>query len=85
MRNSSPVLRGSRRKKWTSRQKVGKTDLTAEQLARLAAFRALVKFQRDQWAAMSPKERRDAERKWELVKKTINGDRAGYRAVFVDD
>jgi hypothetical protein len=62
-----------------------KLDLTPEQLARLAAFRAIVKFQREQWARMSPKERREADEKWELVKKTINDDRAGYRQVFVED
>ena len=31
------------------------------------------------------KEKREAEEKWELVKQSINADRAGYRQVFVDE
>jgi hypothetical protein len=78
---SSPA---STRKK-AAAKKAKKVDLAPEQLARLAAFRAVVKFQRDQWSRMSAQEKREAEEKWELVKKTINGDRAGYRQVFVDE
>ena len=78
-RHSSP------KKKVAAKNKTRKVELTPEQLARLAAFRATVKFQKEQWARMSPKERREADEKWELVKQTINDDRAGYRQVFVDD
>src|SRR5947209_623156 len=65
--------------------KAKRVELTSEQRARLAAFRATMKMQRDQWARMTVKEKREAEAKWELLKQTINGDRAGYRQVFVDD
>ena len=60
-----------------------KPPLTSGQAARLAAFRAVMKFQKEQWEQMSPKERREADEKWLLVKKSINADRAGDRQAFV--
>ena len=79
-RQPEPKMAAAARK-----NKTKKVRLTPEQRARLAAFRAVVKFQKAQWARMSAKERCEADEKWELVKKTINDDRAGYRQVFVDD
>jgi hypothetical protein len=59
--------------------------LTREQQKRLDAFRDFVRFKNEQWNSMTPEQQREAERKWELVKKTIDDDRAGYRQVFVDE
>jgi hypothetical protein len=59
--------------------------LSPQQAARLAAFDAVVKLRDEQWAAMTPKERAEEMLAWAEVKKTINGDRKGYREVFVDD
>ena len=72
-------------KKKVMKSKAKKVRLTPEQNARLAAFDEYIEFQKNQWARMSAKEQREATKKWELVKKTINDDRAGYRQVFVDD
>lgn len=59
--------------------------LTPEEQARLDAFDAFIKRGEEQWAAMTPDERREELEGWERVKARINADRAGYRQVFVDD
>lgn len=69
------------RKKALSQQ----AQLTPEQEARLAAFDAIVKRRDEEWAAMTPEERAEEDAAWVRVKATINGDRAGYRQVFVDE
>src|SRR5260221_14373319 len=69
----------NKRKPGSAKKTSSRVALTPEQLARLAAFRAAVKFQQNQWSQMSAEEKRQAEAKWELVKNTMNADRAGYR------
>ena len=62
-----------------------KIKLTPDQQARLDTFQSLVKRQEDEWNAMTPEQQAEATAKWELVKQSINNERAGYRQVFVDD
>ncbi len=76
-----PPKKARVRKKSPSKQ----PKLTPDQEGRLAAFDAVIKRRDEDWAAMSPAERAEENAKWEKVKATINGDRVGYRQVFVDE
>jgi hypothetical protein len=58
--------------------------LTPEETARLSAFDAVIERRDDWWTSMSAKERAEELAAWEKIKSTVNGDRAGYRQVFVD-
>ena len=60
-------------------------QLSAEQQARLDAFRAFIQQGQEEWAAMTPEQQREEEEGWRRAMKQMNDDREGYRKHFIDD
>ena len=81
----APLRPQSKKSRHARTPKAKKVDLTLDQRIRLAAFDELMKWSDEQWEKMTPKQQKEEMEGWERVKKTINGDRAGYRQVFVDE
>ena len=59
--------------------------LTPEQQARLNAFKAMIKRQRDDWDALTPEQQREETDAWRRAMKRMNDDREGYRKLFLND
>ena len=76
MNKTIAVPRETKIKKPARKKPPAKVELNPEQLVQLAAVRAIEKFKREQWARMTPKERREETEAWKRIMKTINSERS---------